>query len=149
MGCVLAKQASARPSPASVDLSRRREKERPSGPAHVASGRKSQASIPTVETVADAPDAAVRVEDTERPPVERQPRRRRPRPDPRLSNLPGHVHGEQVAAGWPAWLSRAAGEAIKGWTPRRADTFEKIDKARFVFVLGASLFSFIFCWFWY
>ncbi|CAL9207552.1 unnamed protein product [Musa hybrid cultivar] len=132
MGCVLAKQASARPSPASVDLSRRREKERPSGPAHVASGRKSQASIPTVETVADAPDAAVRVEDTERPPVERQPRRRRPRPDPRLSNLPGHVHGEQVAAGWPAWLSRAAGEAIKGWTPRRADTFEKIDKARFI-----------------
>ncbi|RZR99485.1 hypothetical protein BHM03_00029063 [Ensete ventricosum] len=136
MGCILAKQASARPSPASVDLPRLREKERPSGPVHVASGRKSQASLPVVETVADAPDAAVRVEDTERPPVERQPRRRRPRLDPRLSNPPGHVHGEQVAAGWPAWLSHAAGEAIKGWTPRRADTFEKIDKARFDILTG-------------
>ncbi|KAL2458562.1 putative serine/threonine-protein kinase [Forsythia ovata] len=60
----------------------------------------------------------------------RQPRgeRRRSRPNPRLSNPPKHIHGEQVAAGWPAWLSAVAGEAINGWTPRRADTFEKLDK---------------------
>ncbi|KAL2470318.1 putative serine/threonine-protein kinase [Abeliophyllum distichum] len=60
----------------------------------------------------------------------RRPRgeRRRPRPNPRLSNPPKHIHGEQVAAGWPAWLSAVAGEAINGWTPRRADTFEKLDK---------------------
>uniref|UniRef100_A0ACD5WXS4 Uncharacterized protein n=1 Tax=Avena sativa TaxID=4498 RepID=A0ACD5WXS4_AVESA len=38
------------------------------------------------------------------------------------------ARGEQVAAGWPAWLSAVAGEAIDGWTPRRADSFEKIDK---------------------
>ncbi|XP_039787690.1 probable serine/threonine-protein kinase At1g54610 [Panicum virgatum] len=38
------------------------------------------------------------------------------------------ARGEQVAAGWPAWLSAVAGEAINGWTPRRADSFEKIDK---------------------
>lgn len=56
--------------------------------------------------------------------------RRRSRPNPRLSNPPKHIHGEQVAAGWPSWLSAVAGEAINGWTPRRADTFEKIDKVK-------------------
>ncbi|XP_050218102.1 probable serine/threonine-protein kinase At1g54610 [Mercurialis annua] len=58
----------------------------------------------------------------------RNERRRSSRPNPRLSNPPKHVHGEQVAAGWPSWLSAVAGEAINGWTPRRADTFEKLDK---------------------
>ncbi|KAK3039019.1 hypothetical protein RJ639_027504 [Escallonia herrerae] len=55
--------------------------------------------------------------------------RRHSKPNPRPSNLPWNVHGEQVAAGWPSWLCAVAGEAISGWTPRRADTFEKIDKA--------------------
>lgn len=59
--------------------------------------------------------------------VRRRGERRR-KPNPRLSNPPKNVHGEQVAAGWPSWLSAVAGEAINGWTPRRADTFEKIDK---------------------
>ncbi|XP_073275979.1 probable serine/threonine-protein kinase At1g54610 [Primulina huaijiensis] len=54
--------------------------------------------------------------------------RRKSKPNPRLSNPPKHIHGEQVAAGWPSWLSAVAGEAINGWTPRRADTFEKIEK---------------------
>lgn len=54
--------------------------------------------------------------------------RRRSKPNPRLGNLPKHKHGEQVAAGWPSWLSAHVGEAIDGWLPRRADTFEKIDK---------------------
>jgi cyclin-dependent kinase 12/13 len=56
-------------------------------------------------------------------------RKRSSKPNPRLSNPPRHLHGEQVAAGWPSWLSAVAGEAINGWTPRRADTFEKLDKA--------------------
>ncbi|XP_016502859.1 putative serine/threonine-protein kinase At1g54610 isoform X2 [Nicotiana tabacum] len=30
--------------------------------------------------------------------------------------------------GWPAWLVAVAGDAIKDWTPRRANTFEKLDK---------------------
>lgn len=59
--------------------------------------------------------------------VRRRGERRR-KPNPRLSNPPKNVLGEQVAAGWPSWLSAVAGEAINGWTPRRADTFEKIDK---------------------
>ena len=49
-------------------------------------------------------------------------------------NHPGHgivpkaAEGEQVAAGWPTWLSSVAGEAIKGWIPRSANTFEKLYK---------------------
>ncbi|XP_068656606.1 probable serine/threonine-protein kinase At1g54610 [Aristolochia californica] len=46
--------------------------------------------------------------------------RRKPKPslrDPSVS-----------AVGWPTWLLAVAGEAIDGWTPRRADTFEKLDK---------------------
>lgn len=55
-------------------------------------------------------------------------RKRSSKPNPRLSNPPNHVHGEQVAAGWPSWLSKVAGEAINGLIPRRADTFEKLNK---------------------
>jgi cyclin-dependent kinase 12/13 len=39
-----------------------------------------------------------------------------------------NVGVEQVAAGWPSWLSAAAGEAIHGWVPLRAEAFEKLDK---------------------
>lgn len=35
------------------------------------------------------------------------------------------MRGQQ---GWPSWLLDAAGDAIQSWTPRRANTFEKIDK---------------------
>ncbi|VFQ84077.1 unnamed protein product [Cuscuta campestris] len=38
------------------------------------------------------------------------------------------TEGELVAAGWPSWLASVAGEAILGWLPRKADTFEKLDK---------------------
>ncbi|XP_051117990.1 cyclin-dependent kinase C-2 C-like isoform X2 [Andrographis paniculata] len=38
------------------------------------------------------------------------------------------TEGELVAAGWPAWLSSVAGEAIDGWLPLRADLFERLDK---------------------
>lgn len=62
---------------------------------------------------------------------------RRPRPRPNSGQLvqlrvvggvPKAMEGEQVAAGWPAWLAAVAGEAIRGWVPRRADSFEKLDK---------------------
>ncbi|KAK4799012.1 hypothetical protein SAY86_024377 [Trapa natans] len=45
-----------------------------------------------------------------------------------ICQVPKAAEGEQVAAGWPSWLSAVAGEAINGWLPRRADTFEKLDK---------------------
>ncbi|XP_028959637.2 probable serine/threonine-protein kinase At1g54610 isoform X2 [Malus domestica] len=32
--------------------------------------------------------------------------------------------------GWPSWLLAVAGDAIQGWTPRRANTFEKLAKVK-------------------
>ncbi|KAK1427219.1 hypothetical protein QVD17_15902 [Tagetes erecta] len=46
----------------------------------------------------------------------------------RLGNLHKYVEAEQVAAGWPGWLSAVAGEAIHGWVPFRAESFEKLEK---------------------
>ncbi|KAK8686200.1 hypothetical protein V6N13_125227 [Hibiscus sabdariffa] len=46
----------------------------------------------------------------------------------RLGNLQKYIEGEHVAAGWPAWLSAVAGEAIHGWVPLKADSFEKLEK---------------------
>ncbi|KAK9285135.1 hypothetical protein L1049_024320 [Liquidambar formosana] len=47
---------------------------------------------------------------------------------PGMGSVPKAMEGEQVAAGWPSWLAAVAGEAIKGWVPLRADTYEKLDK---------------------
>ncbi|TKY65136.1 serine/threonine-protein kinase [Spatholobus suberectus] len=38
------------------------------------------------------------------------------------------VEAEQIAAGWPPWLTSAAGEAIQGWVPLKTDSFERLDK---------------------
>jgi hypothetical protein len=48
--------------------------------------------------------------------------------------------GAQVVAGWPSWLTSVAGEAINGWVPRRADSFEKLDKVSLVYVSMIWLF---------
>lgn len=58
---------------------------------------------------------------------------------PGMGSLPKAREGEQVAAGWPSWLAAVAGEAIKGWIPRRADTFEKLDKVCSLFFSQMSL----------
>ncbi|KAK8617389.1 hypothetical protein V6N13_080305 [Hibiscus sabdariffa] len=47
---------------------------------------------------------------------------------PGSGRLPNSIKGEQVAAGWPSWLVAVASESLKGWIPRRANTFEKLDK---------------------
>lgn len=46
------------------------------------------------------------------------PGRRKPRLDPCAV----------TQQGWPSWLMAVAGEAIGDWTPRRANTFEKLAK---------------------
>ncbi|KAJ6763562.1 PROTEIN KINASE SUPERFAMILY PROTEIN [Salix purpurea] len=46
---------------------------------------------------------------------------------PRLSRMISIRHGSEREA-WPEWLTAVAGEAVKGWLPRRADSFEKLDK---------------------
>ncbi|XP_078433358.1 putative serine/threonine-protein kinase At1g54610 isoform X2 [Wolffia australiana] len=47
---------------------------------------------------------------------------------PKVSPVPNGVEGELVAAGWPNWLVSVAGEAVRGWVPRKAESFEKLDK---------------------
>lgn len=51
-----------------------------------------------------------------------------PSPSPRTGMLPKSLEAEQLAAGWPSWLAASAGEAIRGWVPKRAESFEKLDK---------------------
>ena len=45
-----------------------------------------------------------------------------------VRNMNRCTEGEQVAAGWPSWLSSVAREAIQGWVPLKADSFEKLGK---------------------
>lgn len=58
---------------------------------------------------------------------------------PRSGMVPKNLEGEQIAAGWPSWLSQVAGEAIKGWIPRHAASFEKLDKVSGLRLLGVIL----------
>ena len=52
-----------------------------------------------------------------------------------ISSAPQGFSGEHVIAGWPSWLTSVAGEVVHGWLPRRADTFERLDKAIPLFFL--------------
>ena len=38
------------------------------------------------------------------------------------------VEGKQAAAGWPSWISAVAAEAVQGWVPLGAESFEKLEK---------------------
>lgn len=48
----------------------------------------------------------------------------------RITSVSNGERGAQVVAGWPSWLASVAGEAINGWIPRKADSFEKLEKVR-------------------
>lgn len=124
MGCVFGREIpSPGPSSSEVVVVEREKRE-----LAVPSGRREKVRVEKAEEGgSEVQNGGEEKDGSTRPRGER----RRSRPNPRLGNPPKHVHGEQVAAGWPSWLSAVAGEAINGWTPRRADTFEKIDKASF------------------
>uniref|UniRef100_A0A1J3IRG5 Putative serine/threonine-protein kinase n=1 Tax=Noccaea caerulescens TaxID=107243 RepID=A0A1J3IRG5_NOCCA len=47
---------------------------------------------------------------------------------PRINSVSSGEKGAQMMAGWPSWLAAVAGEAINGWIPRKADSFEKLEK---------------------
>lgn len=46
---------------------------------------------------------------------------------PGLGILPG-TSKARVTAGWPTWFIVVAGEVIKGWIPRWAVSFQKLDE---------------------
>ncbi|XP_024960992.1 probable serine/threonine-protein kinase At1g54610 [Cynara cardunculus var. scolymus] len=126
MGCVFGKEISSS-GPASSEIVAEKRRER----IHSGRGDGSLVANPdssNVGTAGGEPQNGVDRKGEKDGSVRPRGERRRSKPNPRLSNPPKNIHGEQIAAGWPAWLSAVAGEAINGWTPRRADTFEKIDK---------------------
>ncbi|XP_021807762.1 probable serine/threonine-protein kinase At1g54610 [Prunus avium] len=122
MGCVFGRQASAKPVGKDEDGEIRVSKK-----AEASGGEVTEAQN-GVSNSNDNSNNGRKENEEERSSRPKGEKRRSSRPNPRLSNPPKNLHGEQVAAGWPSWLSAVAGEAINGWTPRRADTFEKLDK---------------------
>jgi cyclin-dependent kinase 12/13/sacsin len=47
-----------------------------------------------------------------------------------VSRLPRINSLAATQPSWPPWLMEVAGDAIRDWTPRRANTFEKLAKVR-------------------
>ncbi|KAJ4956191.1 hypothetical protein NE237_012974 [Protea cynaroides] len=126
MGCVLGREISSGVGSVVREREEVVEKEKEKI-VSVPSGRKSQVEVSKIETT-EVQNGENQKEEKQDGSQRSRGDRRRSKPNPRLSNPTKHLHGEQVAAGWPSWLSAVAGEAIKGLTPRRADTFEKLDK---------------------
>uniref|UniRef100_A0A804QYR7 Uncharacterized protein n=1 Tax=Zea mays TaxID=4577 RepID=A0A804QYR7_MAIZE len=57
---------------------------------------------------------------------------------------PEHIAAvKKDASGWPLWLSEAAGDALRGWAPRGADAFQKLEKVRAI--LSARACSLLHC----
>ncbi|CAK8533465.1 unnamed protein product [Lathyrus sativus] len=46
----------------------------------------------------------------------------------RIGFVQRQVEAEQNAAGWPPWLTASAAEAVQGWIPLKAESFQKLDK---------------------
>lgn len=69
----------------------------------------------------------------------------------RILSMTPNAEGEHIAAGWPLWLSSVAGDAIKGWVPRRLDSFEKLGQVSSnisaLFFFFASIYPYIYS-FW-
>ncbi|XP_043724152.1 probable serine/threonine-protein kinase At1g54610 [Telopea speciosissima] len=116
MGCILCKRAAGDGQERSLELD-----------LHVTSEE-----VPPSDTIAAVNGARARKERVrrERERIHRTgdipppPQLERRKTKPRLN--PNPVFRTQQ--GWPAWLSAVAGDAIECWTPRRADSFEKLDK---------------------
>lgn len=46
-----------------------------------------------------------------------------------------NVEAEQNAVGWPPWLTAVAAEAIQGWIPLKADSFQKLEKVTIIIII--------------
>uniref|UniRef100_A0AA96SIB9 [RNA-polymerase]-subunit kinase n=1 Tax=Phyllostachys edulis TaxID=38705 RepID=A0AA96SIB9_PHYED len=117
MGCVHGRPSAA-PTPDRPPPPPPQPQPEKAAPQEAAAAEKADQPAPAAAAAAEKPARR-----------ERRSRSSRSAAEARLGgSFANRARGEQVAAGWPAWLSAVAGEAIDGWTPRRADSFEKIDK---------------------
>ncbi|KAK8516187.1 hypothetical protein V6N12_013594 [Hibiscus sabdariffa] len=124
MGCIFGKQ-SREPT------SDRQRRSNTLASSHTPRTRRRRSSDePSTEvSVTDSVDPVVVVEDRERPRKQKQKARHTGDfpasiPAPERRRTPSDLNQQ----GWPSWLMAVAGEAIRDWTPRRANTFEKLDK---------------------
>ncbi|KAJ9559836.1 hypothetical protein OSB04_004996 [Centaurea solstitialis] len=46
----------------------------------------------------------------------------------KIKSIVGGTQAAQRAAGWPSWLTSVASEAVQGWVPRSADSYEMLNK---------------------
>ncbi|XP_027341242.1 probable serine/threonine-protein kinase At1g54610 isoform X2 [Abrus precatorius] len=74
---------------------------------------------------ADEGNNAARVRQKQKTPHAGEPSGVIPAPERRIPRLERFTATPQ---GWPPWLLAVAGDAIRDWTPRRANTFEKLAK---------------------
>ncbi|MBA0846380.1 hypothetical protein Goshw_001160, partial [Gossypium schwendimanii] len=99
-------------------------------PRHPRTRRRRSCGEPSTEiSVVNAVDPVVDVEEKERPKQPKQKARHTGDfsvsiPAPERRRTPSDLNQQ----GWPSWLMAVAGEAIRDWTPRRANTFEKLDR---------------------
>uniref|UniRef100_A0A9I9DA99 Protein kinase domain-containing protein n=1 Tax=Cucumis melo TaxID=3656 RepID=A0A9I9DA99_CUCME len=126
MGCLVSREASSRSVEAPVDKGKRNQITESRVQGEIVQEKEVERVSANVEEHVNVNKEEEQKADVvqDRPRAERRKSRKVPRP----SNLPNHSQGEQVAAGWPSWLTAVCGEALNGWIPRKADTFEKIDK---------------------
>ncbi|KAJ9567917.1 hypothetical protein OSB04_003883 [Centaurea solstitialis] len=121
MGCVLGKRATPDHRHRSKSTTARRTGKQSSSSATAAAAAAQTVKQASVHDEAGGGNRTkngvvdrIRQSIGEAPP----PDRRRPKPQYSLNTYQG----------WPPWLCDVAGDAIKDWTPRRANTFEKLDK---------------------
>ncbi|PIN00549.1 Cdc2-related protein kinase [Handroanthus impetiginosus] len=142
MGCVSSKKARAQ-SPAFDDVSSSASVGRGNRPARLASSGPlhAQAAFGPLEKIKEEPDKETEVEEEDEESGSkghdfedysgnlRALKRGASQKKAVFSIKFGRLaEGEQVAAGWPAWLAAVAGEAIDGWVPLRSDTYERLEK---------------------
>lgn len=53
-----------------------------------------------------------------------------------------HVEAEQNAAAWPPWLTLAAAETVQGWSPLKANSFQKLDQVQLHLTIQVFIFYF-------
>lgn len=140
MGCVLGREVSSGIVSESKEVKKLNIESNNNGKEDVVAAKKIDSQAVEVQND-EANQKEEKVVDGEKKP---RGERRRSKPNPRLSNPPKHLRGEQVAAGWPSWLTGVCGEALNGWIPRRADSFEKIDKVGHLFLSELELLSICF-----